>query len=280
MKRILEVAEQSFKTSWTHKPLWVFGLFVVAAGGGGGSRSGGHRASEAASQLPDWVVPLLVIGPLLGLLALVMHLLSEGALIRAVKRSRDGNNVRVGQAMRAGLKTAPKVLGVKLLGGIAIVGTLAAVAVPIFLHIFDVLSMPAAILITLPILALAVPVLITLSLAMEIALRIAVLEDKGVFESWRGARAYLSGRLIDSLQLFVLSAVAQAGFVLAALMVVLRFAAVGVAVWALGASILVSAITAGVLAAPFLLTLIGALGTFRSSVWTHGFLNARAEEAA
>lgn len=278
MMRILEVAEQSFKTSWKHKSLWVFGLFVAGAGGSGSSAPG--SAAGNAAQNPGWLIPFLVVAALVAIAGVVMHLLSEGALIRGVQRVRSGANIRIGETMREGFKTVPRVLGVKVLGAMVMGGVLAAIAIPAALRFAELLPTPAAILLTLPLLALGVPALITLSLAMEIALRIAVLDDKGSFEAWASARRYLSGRVLDSLQLFVLSALGQVGFALAGLAIAVPCAVVGVAVWALTSNVIAAIAVGAGIALPFIVMLVGALGTFRSSVWTHGFLNARQEEAA
>jgi hypothetical protein len=111
-------------------------------------------------------------------------------------------------------------------------------------------------------------------LAYEYALRFAVLEGAPAVDAFRAALSFLHGRLVPSIVLMVTSSASAIVAGLAGLVVAIPGALVGVAVYF--AAGLVPAIVAGaVLFVPLLVPIIGALGTFRSAVWTIGFLDAR-----
>ena len=280
--RPIKVAQDAFKALWSHKILWLFGFFVAAGGGGGGGGARAKNFSSAAASthagLPGWFWPVLAVGVVFAIGALVMHLLSEGALIDGARRSRQGETVTARDGFRAGLASFGRVLGIKVVvGGLIAVPLLVMLtpAVLAALHIIPGLGALAVI----PLAIVGVPLMLTVYFVGVYALRIAVLDGLGVMASLRAGKKHLSGRVLDSVKLLVVTVVGQIGGSIAALAVIVPIALVGGAVYLL-AGLVPAAIVAGVLLIPAASALVGAMGAFRSLVWTLGFLDGRSEETA
>jgi hypothetical protein len=273
----IKVGKDAFKNLWTHKSLWFFGLFLGAGGGGAGaSPQSGHGGNQA---LPAWLIPVLVAAVVAAFGGLFMHVVSEAALIEGVRRNRAGTPLRIGAGMRVGMHHFWRVLGVKLLLalGLGLSGLL--LAVPAVLGALGLVPLWLGVAVTVPLLFLAVPWFLTLYFVYVYALRIAVLDERGARVAIREARVYLRGRVLDSLKLLLVSFVGQMGGAAVAAALILPVVALGAALYfTVG---LVPAIVVGAaLLVPVALAAGGALGTFRSSVWTLGFLEARAEVVA
>lgn len=275
---VITIARQSLRTAWQHRALWVFGFFIAASGGGGGG-GGGQRSSHLANgALPGWVVPLIIVGSLLGLSALVMHVISEGALIAGVQSASQGGTPTVRAGLRAGLAHFGVVFRLKLVAVLALGLIAAVVLTPVGLGVASLIPVWAG-AVAAGVAALALlPAAVTGYLALEVALRIAVLEQQSAFGALRAAVRYLSGRLLDSLQLLVVAFVGQAGAGLLGVLALLPAGLVGGLVWLVTHSIVAGGLTVAVVAAPLLIPVIGFGGTFRSTVWTTGFLASRALE--
>lgn len=283
----IHIAQAATKTLWRNKSLWLFGFFIAAVGGtsstgthGGGGGSGGHAGGlfSGHEALPSWMWPLLAVGLVVAVGLLLMHVVSEGALIDGVRRSRAGEEVRIRIGFRAGLAHFWVLLGIKALLAVVLLFVVAAMAAPAVLAALDFVPMLTA-LVSIPLVIAGAPVLLTVYLLSTYALRIAVLDDEGIVESFRAARAFLSGRLLDSLRLLVVTLLGQFGAGLLMVVVVLPAAVVGVVLYFV-AGLVPAAIVAGVLALPFVAVLVGAMGTFQSTVWTIGFLEGRKAEIA
>ena len=113
---IIRIAKEALSTAWNHKYLWLFGFFVAGASGGGGGQ-GGAPTAGGAGVVPDWVFLLLAGGAVLGLVALTMYIISEGALIEGVVKVREGEEFSIRAGFRSGLSHFWRVLGV--IGGAA-----------------------------------------------------------------------------------------------------------------------------------------------------------------
>jgi hypothetical protein len=277
---VLSIARQSLRTAWQHRALWLFGFFIAASGGGGGGGgAGGQRSSQLASgALPGWVVPLIIIAVVLGVAALVMHVISEGALIAGVQAASTGSAPTVRSGLRAGLDHFGVVFRLKLLAVVAVAALAAVVLTPVGLAVASLIPLwVGAVGSAVAALAL-LPAAVTGYLTLEVALRVAVLEQQGAVAALRVAVRYLSGRLLESLQLLVVAFVGQAGAGLIGVLALLPGGLVGGLVWLLTHSVVAAGIAVAVVAVPLLVPVIGFGGTFRSTVWTTGFLASRALE--
>lgn len=268
---VAPIVREALLTLWKDKRLWFFGFFV-AAGAGGGAQI--EVPGVAPAALPTWALGLLAVGGVLGFVHLFLHVLGEGALIHLVRRQRDGERIGLREAWVAGWRAGRRVFGVKLLATTWSVLALGVAATPLVLGLFEVIPLALAIALLAPLLAVVVPTIVTVYLVQEVALRLVVLEGRGVLDGWRAARLFLRGRLAHALGLIVSDAAAQ---------VVAGLVAAPVALLALGLGYLVSltggiaaGITVGlVLALPVAVIVVGARGTFRSALWTLAVLEER-----
>jgi hypothetical protein len=277
-----EIVSEGLHYARTCRSLWLFGFFVGIAsggsnGGGGGGQGGaaGAGAGAAAGRIladPSFsVVTLIVAAILLIVLAgFVLRFVGEGALIEGIARVRRGGAITTGQGFRAGwahwgvllriglLYFAVLVLSVALLVGLVVLALRAGGALPAAL-----LGVPAALV--------ALPWLITLHLVQAFASRIAVLENRGALDAIGRARLFLHGRIVHGLRLMVASFL---GTLVLTVVGVLVLVPVGLLVAALAAVLPLLPVIAfaGLVLLPVFAVLTAVMGTFRSSVWTIGYV--------
>lgn len=276
---IREILEEAFHHAVTCRSLWLFGFFIAATGngsnggGGRGNDAGGGLALGGLSSLVGTELMWAIGAVVLALIAVgvLMRLLSEGALIEGIRRARHGGRLSTLEGFRAGWAHWGVVLRIWLLYVGALVGSVVGLAAPALLAWW--LAGPlGALLFALPALLVAVPWFVSLSLVQAFALRIAVLEERDALEAIVKARLFLHGRLLHGLKLMVADFIGSFAFVLLTVVAIVPvlLACVGLAfvlpvvpVIILGACLVV----------PLTTVLSGILGTFRSSVWTIGYLS-------
>jgi hypothetical protein len=275
-----DIIKQSFHLARTCRSLWLFGFVVgLASGGssnggsGGGSGGGGVDAvlGGGALALSSATVTMIVVAGLLTVLVgLVLRLVSEGALIEGIVKARQGGALTTRQGFRAGRAHLGVLFRISLIYGAALVGSVALLAAPGALAFWAVGPI-AAVLLAIPAIVIAVPWLVTLHLLQAFAWRIAVLENRGAVDAIGKARLFLHGRIMHGLKLIVATFIGTfvimlLGFAVlvpvALVLVALAFVVPVVAVIVVGCLVLLPAF--GVLTA--------IVGTFRSSVWTVGYV--------
>lgn len=273
---VIPIAKQSLTTAWRHRALWLFGFFIAASGGAG---AGNPKAgSGGAGELPTWLWPVLVVAALLGIVAFLMHVVSEGALIAQVQRANGGEATSVRDGFRAGLSTFGVVFRLKVLAGLALLAIAAIVLLPVGLGIASLVPLALGAGLSALTMVVLLPAVLTGYLVFEVALRVAVLEQRDALAAVKEAQRYLSGRLLESLQLLVMAVVGQAGSSLLAVAALLPGALVGLIVYAVTQALVPSLVVGGLVAMPLIIPAIGFGGTLRSTVWTTGFLASRALE--
>ena len=282
---IREIVSEALYYARTCRWLWLFGFFVGIAsggsngggsGGGGGSQGGVAGAAVVAANgsqlgLPVAAVAAIVIGILLAIaVGVVLRFVGEGALIEGIVKARQGGTMTTREGFRAGwahwgvlLRIALLYLGVSA----ATVGMLVAVCVVLF----NTLGLLATVLVGLPALVVAVPWLVTLYLLQAFASRIAVLEDRQAMDAIRTARLFLHGRLLHGLKLMVATLlgtliITAVWFVLLVPVVLLLAAS------AMVLPVLLVIVIGSLLIVPATCVFTAVMGTFRSSVWTIGYV--------
>jgi hypothetical protein len=268
------VVEESLKRIWQQKTLWFFGFFAAAltggggGGGGNGAAPGGAGGGGVLAGAPAWLIALIGVGIVAGLLFLVLHLISEGALIESIGHDRRSLSIREG--LSRGRLHMFRILGVKLLMllGLGLVSGL--VAVPVLLGQFGVLETWATLVLVIPLAIVALPLLLSFYFIYEYAMRFVVLDGRGVWESLSYGRRFLHRRLGVSLRLGAWTLIGQAGAGMVAVLALLPAGGVfGLVYWLVGLT--PAAVAAGILAAPVVIAVTGAFGAFRSAIWTEGF---------
>ena len=275
-----EMIEQGFHYARTCRSLWLFGFFVgIASGGSNGGGGGGGNAGGAAGAVAGgglfglsgsaMVMIALVISVVLAAI-FVMRFVGEGALIEGIVRARRGGTMTTREGFRAGWAHWGVLVRIGLLYFGAMVVSVALLVVPCAIA-FRAIGPVGAGLLGVPALVIGVPWLVTLSLVQAFASRIAVLENRRALDAISKARLFLHGRIAHGLKLVVatllgtlvivllgLAAMAPVVLLLAALVPVLRLAPVIV----LGCVVLV----------PAFCVFTAIVGTFRSSIWTIGYV--------
>ena len=275
-----EIVGQAFYYARTCRSLWVFGFFVGLASGGssGGGNAGGDGGAGGATAFgallsvfaAEIAVAALVVALATVLAGVVLRFLSEGALIEGVVRAHRGGAMTTREAFRAGWAHWGVLFRIGLLYVAALIGSVALLAAPSVIALWVVGPLAAG-LAAIPAVVIAVPWLVTLSLVQAFAMRIAVLEDRRALDAIAKARLFLHGRLIHGLKLMVAAFVGTLGImvlsvvVIAPVVLLLAALAAVLPVWPL---IVVGAIVL----LPAMCVLTAMLGTYRSSVWTIGYV--------
>jgi len=277
---IREIVGQAFYYARTCRSLWLFGFVVGIASGGsnGGGNTGGDSTAGGAAGLAtllslfttEAAVAAVVILLALAIAGLMLRFLSEGALIEGVVRARRGSAMTTGEGFRAGWAHWGVLLRIGLLYVAALIGSVALLAAPCLLA-FWTFGPIGAVLAGLPALVIAVPWLITLSLVQAFAMRIAVLENRRAVDAIGKARLFLHGRLIHGLKLMV------ATFIGSLVIMVLSVLVIGPVVLLLAAlgtvlPVLPLIVIGLLVVVPAACVLTAILGTYRSSVWTIGYV--------
>lgn len=275
---VLTIARQSLTIAWRNRALWLFGFFIAASGGAGGGNPKASTGTGGSGNLPTWLWPVLVVAALMGLAAFLMHVISEGALIAQVKRVNGGETPSVRDGFRSGLSHFGVVFRLKLLAVAAMLVVAGIVLMPVGLGIASLVPLALGAALSALTLVVLLPAVLTGYLVLEVALRVAVLEQRDAWASVTEARRYLSGRLLETLQLLVMAVVGQAGSSLLAIAALLPGALLGLIVFAVTQALVPALVVGGVVAIPLLIPVIGFGGTLRSTVWTTGFLASRAIE--
>lgn len=277
---IREIVGQGFYYARTCRSLWLFGFVVGLASGGsnGGGNTGGDGSAGGAAALgtllslfaTEAAVAAVVILLVVAIGGLVLRFLSEGALIEGVVRARRGGSMTTGEGFRAGWAHWGVLFRIGLLYVAALIVSVAVLAAPCLLAWWAFGPIGAG-LAALPAVVVAVPWLVTLSLLQAFAMRIAVLEHRRAVDAIHKARLFLHGRLILGLKLMVATFVGSLAIMLLSVLVI-------------GPVVLLLVALATVLPVPPLIALgllvlvpagcvlTAMLGTYRSSVWTIGYV--------
>ena len=201
---------------------------------------------------------------------LVMRFLSEGALIEGIVRARQGGAMSTREGFRAGWAHWGVLARIAVLYFVAIVASLALLVAPCVIA-WRATGPVGAVLLGLPALLVAVPWFITLSLLQAFALRIAVLENRRAFDAIAKARLFLHGRLIHGLKLMVADFVGTLGIMVLAIVVIVPVV-LGLVALATVLPVWPLIVAGGLVILPAMCVLTAMLGTYRSSVWTIGYL--------
>ena len=281
---IREIVIQGLYYARTCRWLWLFGFFVGIAsgsssgGGGGGDGSGvsigvgGVSISGGLPNLSLMEIALIAIVFILAVAALTaLRLVGEGALIEGIVRARQGGTMTVSEGFRAGWAHWGVLLRIALLYLAVSLGSVALLAAPCVIAL-QALGPLGAVLLGIPALLIGVPWLVTLYLVQAFAWRIAALENRHALDAISKARLFLHGRLIHGLKLIVATVVGTLAIVVPALVIIASVALVLVALIPV-LRVFPVIVLACIVVVPALCLLAAIVGTFRSSIWTIGYVS-------
>lgn len=274
---IIDIVRQGFYYARTCRSLWLFGLFVGLASGGsnGGAGSGGNgRIGESSGGGLEFSPQLLVLILGVTFLALavlvVLRFVSEGALIEGIVRARQGGRMTMREGFRAGWAHLGVLVRISLLYVAASAGSVVLLAAPGVLA-WRALGPVGGLLLGIPAVVIAVPWLVTLYLVQAFAWRIAVIENRHALDALRKARLFLHGRLTHGLKLIVAMFLGTLGiFLLGALAMVPVALLLAALIPVL--QVFPVIVLACLVLLPALCLLAAIIGTFRSSIWTIGYV--------
>jgi hypothetical protein len=276
---IVDIVKEGLLYARTRRSLWLFGFFVgIWSGGsnggshdsGGGDAFGGLAAAGVLATSGTLLASLAVVLVVVSVTFVVLRFVGEGALIEGVVRARKGGAMSTREGFRAGWAHWGVLIRIAL---IYLAATLASVALvaAVCVVAFRAFGLPGAVLAGIPSLVVCVPWLVTLYLVQAFAGRIAVLENRRALDAIGKARLFLHGRLLHGLKLIVATFLGTLAITLVGGLILVPVALLLVALMWLLPIVAVIAV-AGVVLVPLLCVFTAMIGTFRSSVWTIGYV--------
>jgi len=285
------ILRRAWQITWRYKALWLFGfLFALFSGGGGGDGGRGMQYRFASGDWPPdgrWIGVMIAVGVLalmLGIVGIVLRYVSRGAMVEMVKDVEEKEAMSAQDGFRIGLRHFWRLLGIDLLIGIpvffAVMVLLAIAASPLLLLLAESEGLTVlAVVMTVGLMLLAIPLIILIGLAVsvwvELAVRECMLQGKGVVESMRNAyrlgRANLGKVAGMWLRLVGIGLLFGLGMLAASAIVFGIAAAPAAAVYAATGEALPTTAIAFLFAAPGMLLLAlvrGVYEVFQSAVWT------------
>ncbi len=279
---------RAWEIIWEHKFLILLGVLVVLTSSTGSSISSGSnwnmRGTDDEFRIPRpdmdrfrwfdelprqgraWAagIPIalvvLAIGfaLVIGIPLWVLSTLSHGALIAGVSTIDAGGTSSFSEAFGAGWRKGWRLVGIAIIPAIpglflALIGLFAAVSMVGLGSLFDpdVVSAPlAGLAILLAVLAcILIPITLVLGLVQTFANRACMIEDLGVWESYRRGLSVLLNNLGSAIVLFLIQI--AVGIVIGILLIVPGLILILCCIfW------------------PILLAIRGAIAAFFSSMWT------------
>jgi hypothetical protein len=257
---IIDLSKRAWRTTLERKPLWLFAMFMGALNA---SLSVSGSASE---RLP--LVGILAVGVLVTLLAFAARVLGETALIRGVHRGE------MGWLWQESRRLFRPVALIHLGAGFAGFSVWLTMMSPLLL--IPLVNAPIALVLALliPLLALGIPVALTLTFLHAYALRFAVLEDASATEAWTEAGRYLRGRVLESIYVALLASIGRSLLQIALVVFVLPALLAGGATYLLF-GVIPGLVVVALLSLPVALASEALAEVFASSMWTHAFLRGR-----
>jgi hypothetical protein len=270
-----EIVRQGFYYARTCRSLWLFGFFVGASGGSsGGGRSGGAGDGSGIGFLNlsmREIAVLAIIILLMVAMAFVMRFIAEGALIEGVVRARQGGKMTIREGFRTGWAHWGVLVRIALLYFAATAVSVILLVAPCVIALYT-LGPLGGVLLGIPAACIAVPWLVTLYLVQAFAWRIAVLENRHALDAIDKARLFLHGRLTHGLKLIVATLVGTLAIVLLGIVALVPVGFL-LAVLASVLGILPVVALGFLVVAPAMAVLAAVVGTFRSSIWTIGYVS-------
>lgn len=277
---ISESVRQGFYYARTCRSLWLFGFLVAitssgSSGSGAGSPSGdgggiGELPFTAFPDVPVLIAALITLVIVGVVVALIVRFLSEGALIEGVVRARRGDRLGVGEGLTLGWAHWGVLFRIALCYVGAIAAAFAVLVIPAVLA-FRAFGAAGALALGGPALIVAVPVFVTLHILQAFASRIAVIEDRHALDAIARARLFLHRRLGLGLRLIVATLIGTIGFALAGIAAIVPVVFLCVALLAV-VELPLAILAGGVVLLPVAFAVFAMLGTYRSAIWTLGYL--------
>ncbi|NIM98408.1 MAG: hypothetical protein GTO24_10115 [candidate division Zixibacteria bacterium] len=276
------LVKRALDVMWKFKYLWIFGFFLEFGSGGGSwffnlpekiklPVGDFIRYDFLEGVLVGAIVLLVMAALVIFLVFLIMYIISQGGLVHSVWRVSTGGNPALRDGWDAGLRNFWRVLGIKVIIIIFILGSILITLAPFVLILiaFKLMGVISG-LILFPLLLVLIVVIALVDLY---GTRACVIEGKGVFDSlgagWNMLKSNPGPSLIVALIGIGSTLVYIFAFVAVGLLLVLPFVAVA-------AFNLFFGIVAGILVGLLYIGVVSALwGTYIDSLWTLAYLDMK-----
>lgn len=283
-----DIFSRSIRIAWKHKILWIFGLLGSQSQGCNAPSfpSGGDGDAEDLRAFEELAGPefsriwaqygqLIIIGILglilVGLVFFILSIIFRGGLIYNVNRLDEGLTAGFGDGWRAGVRFFWRLLGLSLLFALVII----LVLIP-FILIIAGASMAVAdapilmFLVMLPFLLVLFVAILAGSIILELSQRELIVRDHRIIaslsEGWSLFRKNIGRSLVLWLIILGSTMVFFMGFVIALMILILPFVALGFM-----ASATAAIIAGALLIIPLIILALGFFGTYTSAIWTVGY---------
>ena len=199
-----EVLSRTWKITWKHKVLWIFGILAGCAGGGGNGGGGNPLSYSYNSQdlppwldnmqriqinIPEWQIALIVIMAILFALLLVALFIFLGTvgkvgLIRGAQQADgDAEKITFGELFSGSMRYFWRVFGLYLL--VVILFIVVITILTLLAIMGTVLTIGLALICLIPLACVLVPVLWFVWVIVEQASIAIVIEDLGILDGLR-----------------------------------------------------------------------------------------------
>jgi len=223
------------------------------------------------------IIIIALLAFIIGLGIVVISTMARGGLIASVAGIERQEPVSFKQGFRAGYHAFWRIVGINLLVGLAVLGILALLAVPVIILAVTEHFVGAVILGIFELL-IFLPIAIYFGNLTMYALRIILIENGGVQASLSGAHQIIRRNIGPVLLVWLLGVAFGIGYavalLVALLIVLIPLALLGWAIYAgLGlAATIIYAVIFGLLVIAGMIFVQGLMSTFISSYWTLAYL--------
>ncbi len=217
----VDILKRAWATTWKYKILWLFGLFAGAGGSGSYSSNSGSRSGSSGGSNPfgnqlsgefEHYLPVLiaiaVVLVLLGIVFFVLTFAAQAGLVHLANEAEEKRPVRGGDGWRVGFKYWGRTFAIDFLVGLPIILVVIVFAIIFGASLVGIIAGAAGLdkgssaagaglvsgiggmccaLLVLVVASFAYA--IVFGTAAQLALRYAVLEDRGAIESLKAGWA-------------------------------------------------------------------------------------------
>jgi len=278
-----KIINNSFKTAWEHKSLWILGLFA------GGTFTGfnfpsndinfkkyidfeslgmGRDFMDAMPPVELILIPVVAFILLFALVMLVLNLICVPAIIDGVNKIARGGIYTLAGSFKAGLHHFWRFLGLFLLSffvtGISIV-VLVLIGV-----VFFIIHVAVGLISLLFLIPLLILVIFTITNIYSLTQRAMVVRDISIGDALEEAFFLFRNNLLNNLIIFLIHLGLTIGLGLAAAIIwLIASLPIGAIVMAMGVGLVPAMIIGLILGLPVSFVVGGFLGTVFSNIYTY-----------
>jgi hypothetical protein len=276
-----KIIRDSFAIAWSHKTLWILGIFAGYGGGFntsfdksdiealGGTPMGGAFGGLGESPAEIWtaLAPYLIGLTIFGLVFLAMHCIASPGLVDAVNRITRGGKYTLSESFSTGIDFFWRTLGMLIL--FAVVTIVSIVVLVVIVIVSWAIAVPLGVITLLLALPLGFVLFFAALTIYNLGLRAMVARNVSIGDAIAEGYALLRTHLGKSIVMFLISiglglALGIASLIIAAMVM----APIGLFAYGMGLAVWQAFLVAIILSLPITIPVGGYMGTFHSSTYT------------